>query len=118
VLGEDPFGDVLDRTVAGKQVQGRAVRIQRWKEASEAQACQILFISTSEQRSMALILEQFHASPVLTVSDAEEFDERGGMVGFVTAENKIHFEINNRSAQMAGLRISSRLLMLALHVWV
>jgi hypothetical protein len=117
VLGEDPFGDVLDRTIAGKQVQGRPLRIRRWNKTHDVEGCQILFISSSEQGSMATILDKLRAAPLLTVSDADDFDKRGGIIHFVMQENRVRFEINNHGAQTAGLKISSRLLMLALRVW-
>ena len=117
VLGDDPFGEVLDRTVAGKLVQGRPLRVQRWKRLVEMRNCHILFISTSEQGSMLSILDKIRPTPVLTVSDSGDFDERGGIVGFIMVDNKVRFEINNRRAQDAGLKISSRLLMLAVSVW-
>jgi len=117
VVGEDPFGEVLDRTVAGKLVRGRPLQVRRWKRMEDSQSCNILFVSASERGSLPDILRRIHNSPVLTVGEWEGFDEQGGMIRFLLRDNRIQFEINNRSATESGLKISSRLLGLAVHVW-
>ena len=50
---------------------------------------------------------------ILTVSDIEEFAERGGMIGFRIEEKRVRFSVNTEAADRAGLQISSRLLKLA-----
>ena len=117
VLGEDPFGEVLDRTVAGKLAQGRPLRIQRWKRLTEIRRCHILFVSTSERGALPELLETFQAAAVLTVSESDKFAERGGIVHFLLIGSKVRFEINDVSAKKAGLKISSRLLALATTIW-
>ncbi|MDB5340130.1 MAG: YfiR/HmsC-like, partial [Planctomycetaceae bacterium] len=41
-----------------------------------------------------------------------DFASQRGHVGFYTAQNNVKFEINNKSAGNAGLKISSKLLRL------
>jgi hypothetical protein len=117
ILGDDPFGSALDATVAGKQVVGRSVAIRRWKKPGEIENCQILFISGSDPGVVPAVVEHFRSVPILTVSDTEQFSERGGMIQLSLAEHKIRFEVNHRAAREAGLKISSRLLTLAVRVW-
>jgi hypothetical protein len=52
--------------------------------------------------------------PVLTVGETERFTQTGGMINFIMEGNKIRFEINDETAKKAGLKISSKLLSLAL----
>jgi hypothetical protein len=51
--------------------------------------------------------------PVLTVGDAEDFIDLGGMIRFTEADRRIRFEINPAAAERVSLRVSSRLLRLA-----
>jgi hypothetical protein len=53
------------------------------------------------------------ASSILTVGEMSGFASRGLMVNFVTDAGTVHFEINEKAAQRAGLKISSKLLRLA-----
>ena len=117
ILGDDPFGPTLDQIVAGKQVFGRSVVIRRWKKPGEIGNCQILFIASDDLGAITAVVEQFRTVAMLTVSDTEEFSERGGMIRLTLAGHKIRFEINHRTAREAGLKISSRLLTLAVRVW-
>jgi hypothetical protein len=50
---------------------------------------------------------------VLTVCDIDGFVENGGVIRFVTMDNKVHFEININAVERARLKMSSKLLNLA-----
>ena len=113
VLGADPFDGALDETVGGKQVGDRAFRILRISEAAQANACQILFISSSERRRTAAIIAALPAAGVLTVGETDGFPASGGMINFTINDGHVRFQVNRRAAERADLQISSRLLSLA-----
>ena len=113
VLGTDPFGAVLDRTLAGETIRGRAIGARRLASIDEARGCHIVFVSASEERRVGPIVESLRASGVLTVSDMPQFTTRGGMIQFVTASNRVRFQINLQPARDAGLTMSSELLRVA-----
>jgi hypothetical protein len=50
---------------------------------------------------------------ILTVGDTEGFAQSGGIIRFVTENNRIRFRINVDAAEAAHLTISSKLLRLA-----
>ncbi|HWD19788.1 MAG TPA: YfiR family protein [Verrucomicrobiae bacterium] len=112
VLGEDPFGSFLDDVVHGEKVNGRALEVRRFREVSEATNCQILFISDSESGKLTDILAALKGHSALTVGDADDFADRGGMIQFAT-KDKIHLRINLEAAKQAGLTVSSKLLRVA-----
>ena len=49
IYGNDPFGTLIDQTVAGEQRQGKPIEIIRYKDIGELKtpSCDILFISSS-----------------------------------------------------------------------
>src|SRR5256886_17639517 len=47
ILGEDPFGTILDRVLAGKRVNGRAFLVKRLKSVLDLKECHIVFVSSS-----------------------------------------------------------------------
>ncbi len=112
VFGKNPFGAALD-SLRGKVVHGRQLNVRQVSRPDEIGACQILFISSSERRSLPAILAKGALAGVLTVSDMERFATTGGVVGFVEVEGKIRMEVNLEAAQQAGLKIGSQLLKLA-----
>lgn len=114
ILGEDPFGSYLDRVVAGEQVNGKPIVIKRFKNFNSIQYCNILFIAKSfiADRNIAALSNR----GMLTVSDGGNFMEAGGIVKFVTENNKINMQVNPAAAKVAGIEISSKLLRLA-EIW-
>lgn len=116
VIGRDPFGNALDR-IRGKLTKGRNITIKRIKQAHEATGCDILFVSASEKANLPRILQQLKHHPVLTISDQPGFCQSGGIINLVTVRNKVNFEINVAAAHQKGIRISSRLLRLAVRIF-
>lgn len=112
VLGQDPFGSALE-SMKGKTIKGRKVRIWRSKRICDLKVCHILYISRSKEKDLARILAELRGSNVLTVGDMENFAGRGGIINFITVENKLRFEINIDAAQQSGLKVSSNLLKVA-----
>ena len=115
VLGEDPFGKAL-QTVAGEEVAGHKLIVLSTGKLSDPAGCQVLFISRSERERMPRILADLRDLPVLTVSDTGGFIDQGGIINFTLEEGKVRFEINQESAERAGIKISSKLLRLATRV--
>lgn len=116
VLGTDPFGPILDATVAGEKSGGQPVVTRRIAKAQDALNCRILFIGDSEADHLKEVLAEMGRASVLTVSDIPRFSERGGMIEFVLKGDKVRFDVNLTNATDAGLIVSSELLKVALTV--
>lgn len=110
VLGEDPFGPYLDETVRGEKVNDRRLEVRRPHGLEEVEGCHILFVSRREEGRLTGILDSLRGQSILTVSDAERFATRGGMIRFVTDRNRIRLRINLEAAKAANLTLSSKLL--------
>jgi len=113
VLGEDPFGAVLDSTVRGEKIESRPVLVRGIRTSREATNCNILYISRSEQSQVRKIASSLDKSGVLTVSDSSDFIAQGGAIQFTLSGNRVRFEVNVDAAQDAGLGLSSELLKVA-----
>jgi hypothetical protein len=112
VLGEDPFGDVLDKTMAGKRVWGHPVAVRRLDDPEDAARCHMLFVSASERDRLRTIVKAASQS-TLTVGETDEFARVGGMITFRVDERRVRFQINPARAGQARLKVSSQLLKLA-----
>ncbi len=75
--------------------------------------CQVLFISSSERPQIKEVLENLRGSNTLTVGDTTGFAQSGVAINFILEQDRVHFEINVKSAQKAGLKLSSKLLSVA-----
>jgi hypothetical protein len=113
ILGGDPFGDFLDATVRGERRGARPFAVHRYQRVDDITRCDILFINRSAGDAPEEILARLKNRPILTVSDADRFAERGGMIRFVTDRGRIRLQINPAAAEAAHLTISSKLLRVA-----
>jgi hypothetical protein len=113
VLGENPFGTELERTIRDKTVNGRLLQLKEFHSPAEAKECHVLFISNSEKNRLREVFDSLRGSTVLTVGEADNFTASGGIISFVREGNKIRFQINEQAAHDARLKISSKLLSLA-----
>jgi len=116
VLGEDPFGRAFDDVVAGKKIDGRALAVRRMSDARQAKGCRMLFVSSSEPKSVLSVLAALNESGVLTVGDSGSAAAGGMIINFILDGGKIRFAINTAAAEREKLRFSSRLLSLAIIV--
>lgn len=116
IVGKDPFGSVLDATVSGESIDGKKVVVRRVLKVQSTGGCNILFISTSEEKNLPAILVEAQKIRALTVSDMPHFAERGGTIGLVNEEGRVRFEVNRKMAEQSHLALSSELLKVALKV--
>jgi hypothetical protein len=112
VLGDDPFGPLIEETVRGKTAHNRRLVVRRFTRVKDALGSHILFVSASEQERLPLIFKALEGTTILTIGDVEGFAERGGQIGLRTEGTRVRFQINVAAADRAGLRISSQLLKL------
>ncbi len=113
ILGDDPFGDFLDETIRGEEVNGHPLVVHRYQHVADVKVCHILFINVVDANQLTQIITSLKSKSILTVSDADSFTKRGGMIRFFTENKKTRLRINLNAAKEAELTISSKLLRLA-----
>jgi len=113
ILGRDPFGQVLDSTVAGESMDGKKIAVRRLTQMQDAPSCKVLYISASEASHLDVILPVARHLALLTVSDMQGFAEHGGVIGLVTQDEKVRFELNRGAAEQSDLVLSSELMKIA-----
>jgi YfiR/HmsC-like len=113
VLGKNVFGNNLEKTIRDRKVNNRGFQFRNYTSITEVTNCQILFISPSEKADFPKIVGALHNASVLTVSETDGFIQAGGMINFMIQDNKIRFQISDEAAKKGRLKISSKLLSLA-----
>jgi hypothetical protein len=122
VLGGDPFHGDCERIVANKSINGHPVIVRQitcptsarqTPDNSDLKSCHILFISAPGPGNLPDILDALKGASVLTVTDnLDHFATSGVIINFVMEKDNVHFQINDDAARHAGLKISSKLMML------
>jgi hypothetical protein len=113
VLGKNPFGNFLEQTVAGEQVNGHPVTVHYCNNEQEALSCHIVFINIDDAKKRKQVIQALKGKNILTVSDAPDFARLGGMIRLFTQVNKIRLQVNLDASKESELVLSSKLLKLA-----
>lgn len=109
IVGNDPFGDVLDHVAAAQKFGARSIVIKR--VPSVEPDCQIVYAGSPAQA--AQVSEATKNAPVLTVSDAESDGGAHGIICFIREKDHVRFDIDAGAAKQHSLVMSSKLLDLA-----
>lgn len=114
VLGADPFGKVLDRTIASRTRFGRKIETLRIPQLNDTiYRCHLIFMSQQEKNREIEYVRALKGKPILTVGESEHFLLHGGIINLIIFEETVQFEVNLKAAQQAHLKLSSRMLALA-----
>ena len=113
VVGDAAVADALGHTIAGHTIEGHELTVIVRTANESAAGCHLLYVSASEIKRSAGLLQTAKGASVFTVSDADGFAESGGVAQLIVADERMRFAINIASAQRVRLTISSKLLSLA-----
>ncbi|WP_434702665.1 YfiR family protein [Pseudomonas sp. Z1-12] len=113
VLGSTPLDEELAR-LKGKPAQNGQPIVIRWIAPNTSlTGCQVLYVDEHNSRTLDALLQQLAAAPILTITDAAGFADRGIMIEMRRQGPRIVFDVNLAAARRVNLDFSSRLLKLA-----
>lgn len=112
IAKSDPFRAAFEE-IRGRVITNRKISILDPNLQSANKACSVEFTSLSERVHDVLQTSRDTAPPVLTISDSDQFAERGGMINLVIRNKRVAFKVNVDAVERTGIRISSSLLRLA-----
>jgi YfiR/HmsC-like len=116
VRGDFSFGTSLAELARGALSHGRRIEVRWVHKDQELRTCHIAFVSRSESKRYAKLLQALDGAGVLTVGETDDFLAAGGAITFSFERETLQFEVNLVAAENARLKISSRLLALARRV--
>jgi uncharacterized protein (DUF779 family) len=99
----------------GKKIKGRSLHVVAIQSGGAAK-CQALYIAPGNAATLEKALGLIGSSPVFIASDSPDYFQHGTMLNLELVSGRIVFDIDLRSAQKAGLQLSSKALRLARQV--
>jgi hypothetical protein len=118
VVGEDPFGSLLDDAVRGQSANDRPMVVRRLQSLERDSPCHVVYFSASAEQDLREALDVIGDAPMLTVTDADVAPEAEahGMIHFVVDDYRVRFHADEAAASQSRLALSSQLLGVALSV--
>lgn len=122
--GRTVIGIVGAGEVAGNLAQLAAVRdpvkgtlaVRQLRNGDPLDGIHILYLGDGYVARAAPMIEQAAARSILVVTESDGALARGSVINFRVLDERVRFEISLDSADKAGLRVSSQLLVLAASV--
>jgi hypothetical protein len=109
LLGNDPFGRVIDQIIGGESVNGHKVAVERVR-TDQSKSCHVVYVGNNGTMPATFTAP---GSAVLTVGEGDDFIHQGGVIAFVVDDRHVRFDISLKAATNAGLKLSSKLLSVA-----
>ncbi|MEM8501078.1 MAG: YfiR family protein [Pseudomonadota bacterium] len=100
------------KEIEGSRVASHSLFIEQLDSRNSA-SCHVLFSSSEKNRSATQWRAASNGKPILTISDAENFAAKGGMIHLMMRDQRVVFSVNVESMDNAALRMSALVLNLA-----
>jgi hypothetical protein len=98
---------VHSRPAGGQEMRARGLAM-----GESPEGCHVLYVGFERAADRADLMQQVYG-PVLTVGDSELFLRQGGIIRLFVHDTRMRFQIDQKNADAAGLRLSALLLDLA-----
>jgi uncharacterized protein DUF4154 len=116
VIGADDLALELEQLVRNRPGDERAIAVRRLGPNDSWIGTHVLYAGQEVAARVLMVAKALQDRSVLTISDVEGAVDRGFVIGFVNVESRLRFEVNADVAERSGLKLSSRLLTVALRV--
>jgi hypothetical protein len=113
VVDDATVAGALEQTIKGRTVLGHQPVVKYVKSGAPLADCHVLYLAGPDLKRALDAIGPVKGLCVFTVSDAGRFAETGGMVELIKDNGKMRFAVNMDALQRGGVRLSSRVLVLA-----
>jgi hypothetical protein len=112
IIGEGATADATEHFLESKTIGERPLVVRRIRWDQSLAGGRAAFVVEQDAKKLHHILEAAASAGVLTIGEGESFTTRGGVIGLLVEDRKVRFDVDTTAAQVAGLRVSSKLLAL------
>ena len=115
VAGSDQMAAELMHVIGARSVNGRAVLVRALKDQDLPAPLHVLFLAGADETRHPRWLKS--AAPgTLTVTESDTGLAAGSVINFRLVDERVRFEVSLEAAERQGIKLSSRLLSVALRV--
>lgn len=106
----------LEDATTGRDAGGHSLVVRKVELDGPVRTCHVLYANGLDARRASDLVESLKGAPVLSVSDFGSFAQLGGVAHLFVEEGRMRFAVNVDATTRSKLRLSSRLLSLAVIV--
>ncbi|WPJ95591.1 YfiR family protein [Coraliomargarita algicola] len=95
---------------------GKPITVTDFKQKEAIKQVDLLFIPRGMQALWPELVQLSEKEQIVLIGEEAGFLESGGLIQFVTTNNRLRFKINCKQAERLNIRMSSKLLSLAIEL--
>jgi hypothetical protein len=112
IIGEGATADATEQFLESKSIGDRPLVVRRIRWDQPLASARAAFVVEPDAKRLHRVLDAAASAGVLTIGEGESFTTHGGVIGLLVEDRKVRFDVDTTAAQVAGLRVSSKLLAL------
>jgi hypothetical protein len=116
VVADDVLAGELEKITRGRAAHGRTILVRRVAPREPLDGMHVLFVGSAGTDDLADLMSAARQHAVLVVTETGNALELGSVINFRPIDQRIRFEVSLDSADRSGLKLSARLLAVAVHV--
>lgn len=116
VMGAESLAEELARISTGRNVNNRPLQVRRLRSGDPVSGLHVLFLGRGTA-DLSQALKQVQTKPILSITESEIQLPLGSVINFRVVDNRVRFEIALGMAEKNSLKVSSRMLPIALAVY-
>jgi hypothetical protein len=116
VVDDAGVAGALQKAAARRTVAGHPVIVKEIGADGPVRTCHLLYVDRLDEAGARALITQLAGAPVLSVGGLDGFARLGGVAHLFVEDGRMRFAVNVDAAQRNRLKLSSRLLSLALIV--
>lgn len=113
IIGEGPTADATEHFLESRTIGERPLFVRRIKWDQSLAGARAAFVVERDAKKLRRVLDAAAAANVLTIGEGDDFATSGGVIGLLVEDRKVRFDVDTSAAQLAGLRVSSKILALS-----
>lgn len=113
VLGAEQIATELRHIAAGRTVDDHSVQIKLLTRNASLDGVHLLFIGADTPRTQSSLAPEAATRGIVTVTENDAGMPDGSIINLVMAEGRVRFDVSLPAAELARVKLSSRLLAVA-----
>ena len=114
VVGNADVYNTLNTWYGGKPRGAKTYVIKKFSSAAEVTDCHVVFIDKSKSSEFDTINTKMKGKGTLVITDKNGLGEKGSGINFKTIDNKLKFELNQKTLEASNLKVSGALSAMAI----
>lgn len=106
----------LEETATRRTVEGHPVVVRKVEADGPVRTCHLLYVDRPDPKTASALIARLSGASVLSVGGQDGFAQLGGVAHLFVDNDRMRFAVNVEAAQRQRVKLSSRLLSLAVIV--